>query len=548
MFKDRRLLPWSLILCLSLSRQAKAHEEPESSLQDTGFRLFLFDDFGATTRHSLRSVAFPWPLAATALLLQEAPKRGLPLERASLRPILEQYGLIYPDQIVNAGPDLRTALEKSAPLGPTQKRLRGTDLLVQNNGCAMCHAGRLHDATGQPTNDVWLGLPNGSIDFERYGETLVASLRASLANRPLLWREMTRLFPEMSRRERLFYRAVVLRAVRKDLEASQAKRERPLPFDAGEPGITNGVAALKLQLGLIDRYRFAPSENALTSIPAIWDRAFRNSLLIDGSYRAATWTKGDGAVSAENATADAAAALAPIVSFFTLPSAGSRPEAAERAIPAIAQVMRSFHSLEPPPFPRPVDAMLARQGSEIFQTHCEECHGRYVPRSRDGRVRLVWFPNRLVSINRIGTSAARAEAIDALTKDWLLRNPRHPLSRNIRVLDTHGYVAPILSGLWATAPYLHNGSVPTLDALVNPPSRPQRFMLGGHGLDYDKVGVALEPGDEGVFRYPSWVHQSSRAIVYDTSRPGRSNAGHEQPFVGLSLEERRALLEFLKTL
>ncbi len=92
-------------------------------------------------------------------------------------------------------------------------------------------------------------------------------------------------------------------------------------------------------------------------------------------------------------------------------------------------------------------------------------------------------------------------------------------------------------GLWLRAPYLHNGSVPTLTDLLEPPAqRPTRFWRGYDVYDPVKVG------------FVSTGREAERAgTPYDTSRPGNSNAGH---VYGTTLppESKRALLEYLKTL
>jgi hypothetical protein len=118
----------------------------------------------------------------------------------------------------------------------------------------------------------------------------------------------------------------------------------------------------------------------------------------------------------------------------------------------------------------------------------------------------------------------------------------------MEVRRTGGYVAPILSGIWATAPYLHNGSVPTLRALLTPDERPARFLSGGHALDYGAMGIALERAPDGTYRYPAAYVPWSKPQLYDTGLPGKSNRGHEPQVLGLSDAERRALLEYLKTL
>jgi hypothetical protein len=115
------------------------------------------------------------------------------------------------------------------------------------------------------------------------------------------------------------------------------------------------------------------------------------------------------------------------------------------------------------------------------------------------------------------------------------------------VSRTGGYVAPILSGLWATAPYLHNGSVPTLWQFLNPELRTARFYVGGHALDFAAMGIAGQLGDDGVFGYPAGYAPWSRPQLYDTSKPGMSNRGHERQLDGLSADDKRALIEYLKT-
>lgn len=113
------------------------------------------------------------------------------------------------------------------------------------------------------------------------------------------------------------------------------------------------------------------------------------------------------------------------------------------------------------------------------------------------------------------------------------------LSEAARVQATHGkpnvwraregYAASALDGIWATPPYLHNGSVLTLYGLLSPVSeRPTKFRLGSGKYDPQKVGFA----SDGHFEF-------------DTSIPGNSNSGHTW---GTDLEEpdRFALIEFLK--
>ena len=108
-----------------------------------------------------------------------------------------------------------------------------------------------------------------------------------------------------------------------------------------------------------------------------------------------------------------------------------------------------------------------------------------------------------------------------------------------------GYVAPPLDGIWATAPYLHNGSVPTLEQMLDSQARPQYWSR----VDFDDTHF-----DEEAVGWP-WLPQSAQAtapanqkkLIYDTTLWGQSNAGHTFGD-GLTKTERRAVLEYLKTL
>ncbi len=96
------------------------------------------------------------------------------------------------------------------------------------------------------------------------------------------------------------------------------------------------------------------------------------------------------------------------------------------------------------------------------------------------------------------------------------------------------YKAAPLAGIWATAPYLHNGSVPNLYELMRPGNeRPKTFFVGSHQFDPEKVGFQIE--------------QAEGTTLFDTSKPGNSNAGHDM-YGDFSEEERWQLVEYLKSL
>ena len=118
--------------------------------------------------------------------------------------------------------------------------------------------------------------------------------------------------------------------------------------------------------------------------------------------------------------------------------------------------------------------------------------------------------------------------------------------RDETITDPGGYVAPPLDGVWATAPYFHNGSVPTLWHVLHPDERPRvwRRDRGGDGYDRDRIGLAIE---ELKAAPRGLADVSARREVFDTSQRGKSAAGHEYPDA-LTEEEKLAVLEYLKTL
>jgi RoxA-like, cytochrome c-like len=109
-----------------------------------------------------------------------------------------------------------------------------------------------------------------------------------------------------------------------------------------------------------------------------------------------------------------------------------------------------------------------------------------------------------------------------------------------------GYMPPPLDGIWATAPYLHNGAVPTVELVLDSRARPLRWRrvdLDSRNLDESALGWPWTPVNVPQDQVPD----EERKFVYDTTYWSQSNAGH--PFGDhLTVAERRAVIEYLKTL
>jgi mono/diheme cytochrome c family protein len=195
-------------------------------------------------------------------------------------------------------------------------------------------------------------------------------------------------------------------------------------------------------------------------------------------------------------------------------------------------------NLGPPAFPYPIDAQLAAEGEGLFIRHCAACHGTYGDTPR--------YPNRVIGLDEIGTDPLYAKTMTDGSLDrffeWVERSPH---GGTVRAAPAPGYIAPPLDGIWAVAPYFHNGSVPSLAAVLDSRLRPQYWRhISPRVYDSSAVGWmfdALQAGKDAA------KTASDRAALYDTTLPGYGKDGHTYSDE-LTDAARAALLEYLKTL
>lgn len=208
--------------------------------------------------------------------------------------------------------------------------------------------------------------------------------------------------------------------------------------------------------------------------------------------------------------------------------------------PTFRDIQAYLVSLEPPKFPFAIDAVKAQRGEAIFEKACARCHGTYGASPS--------YPSKIVPLDVIRTDPARSlgisdRAVEHYNATWF--GEQHPVAtRQI------GYQAPPLDGLWATAPYLHNGSVPTLHALLDSSTRPDRFTRppSTDFEHYDKENVGWRfrrVSAQEIASTKRSVHEAH--YIYDTSRFGLGNGGHTFGDK-LNALERADLIEYLKTL
>jgi mono/diheme cytochrome c family protein len=187
----------------------------------------------------------------------------------------------------------------------------------------------------------------------------------------------------------------------------------------------------------------------------------------------------------------------------------------------------NFLSETPPPkYPFSVDAALAAQGKTVYAAHCASCHdvgGKYT--------------NKPVPLEEIGTDRERANTWLQSAADEANRRVKEMGIDRPNMVKISSYQSPPLDGIWMRAPYLHNGSVPTLRDLLQPvAARPKSFYRGYDVYDPVNVGFITRGFDT---KRLGWLH--------DTAERGNGNEGH---LYGTTLPdpEKNSLIEYLKTL
>jgi len=518
----------------------------QQAVPDLAQFRFLYDDLNALNTDTLETNALPWKIVVAALLLDHGITADPVKDRDAVNRILQQYGFLIPQGVGNWSPaNPKPTFEKPMGLvtGFVERSVPAIRLEVANIGCATCHAGVMYDASGLPTREVWLGLPNTSINVEAYTQAVYQALKKAVRRPDDLITVLDRVYPTIDPVERRTITRYVLPRMRERMAQIEKTIDRPTPFSNGGPGLTNGVAALKLQLGTIPSDRPA-DEYGFTSIPDLGSVLLRSSLLYDGVYAPPGGNRFEPRTSRDSTPAHTSA-IAHITTFFTVPTMGVKPNVAGTSVQRVEEIFRFVSGYRPPAFPGRIDPALAGRGRILYHRHCAECHGTYSEGRTD--ISLDWFPNRFSRGSEIGTDPARYEAIDTALIAAIEGSDFG--KKAITARHTGGYVAPRLSGLWATAPYLHNGSVPTLWHLMNPSQRPAQFYVGGHRLDFNKVGIDGSVDATGTLRYPDDYHPWSTPVRYDTRSAGYSNRGHEKEFESVAEPElQRALLEYLKLL
>lgn len=442
------------------------------------------------------------------------------------------FGMIYEE-----GRDPRLDL----PVGMSMRRVQGIDRVYFT--CSACHTGVVRDSSDADPRVV-LGMPANTFDLGALGDFL---FRASAS-----WKfRASRMLPTVQRME-------ALQAERPETDAY-----RPDPLNPVDRAVFRyaGISLMREQLltltsrlffvdvtswgpGRVDTFNPPkallgfPMERAperelvgTADFPSVWNQRWKEGMQLH-------WDGNNTSVDERNLSAG----------FGT----GATPTTLDKEkVLRIAEWL--WDEAKPPAFPEErLDRALADAGEAVYREACWSCHGNPSPPFRSegdgGRVGTV------TPIEEVGTDRWR---LDSYTRELAAaqntlyagfpedegacrdqprdREQCYP-ARFSHFRKTYGYANMPLDGLWLRAPYLHNGSVPDLRALLEPPeARPDSFWIGHTVYDFERVGF--------VTRGPE---AEEEGWLLDTRRPGNGNGGHLYG-TGLDEEDKRALLEYLKT-
>jgi mono/diheme cytochrome c family protein len=376
--------------------------------------------------------------------------------------------------------------------------------------CALCHTTSVRLAPGGPRMLV-AGGPSNVTAPQQYLRFLVACASDPRFTADVILAEIARNY-RLSAFDRLMYRFVVIPRTRDallELKESRAWMDRNPDAGHGRVDFFNAAKFHRLDQP-VDATIGTADMMPIWNVESPEGRAYGwdgNNTALEEILRASAVVEG---ASAEWLDRDFAG------------WDGSDPERTS----SLRRILAYMRAIRPPPYPLAVDTALAERGAAVYRGACADCHapgasrtGTVIPIEEIGtdRHRLVaWTPGSAEAYHEFGEG-----------RRWAFSGFR----------TTDGYVAVPLEGLWLRAPYLHNGSVPTLADLLEPvEARPAAFWRGSDVFDAVKVGFVSEgPEAEAV------------GTRIETSRPGNSNGGHVYGTT-LDAESKRALLEYLKTL
>ena len=410
---------------------------------------------------------------------------------------------------------------RDLPIGIARRRVMGVDLVWFN--CAVCHTGTVREAPDAPRRIV-LGMPSNNLDLNRFIDVLLATADDPRLGADEVFAAIERSGQSLGVIEKLLWRYSVLPRVR---EALLLRRLRLAPVLAAQPAwgpgrvdTFNPYKAVQLEppmLPLSSREAIGAAD-----FPAIFLQGPREGMSLH-------WDGNNPSLAERNLSA----AL----------GAGVTPETVDHD--AIERVADWLLDLTPPPSPLETDDQAAAAGKAIYMRDCASCHGYLAD---DGTYVFEGEALGTVEpIGRIGTDRRRLDSYTEAFRDRQLGELFAGTPYQFKFfVKTDGYANLPLDGLWLRAPYLHNGSVPTLADLLEPPSRrPPAFRRGSDVLDAERGGFRAPPCPAAGSDGDGAGGLGEAGFCFRTRLPGNGNGGHDYG-TGLSDADKAALLAYLR--
>src|SRR5438132_7768463 len=421
---------------------------------------------------------------------------------------------------------------KDLPIGVSRRNTQGLDRVFLN--CAIWHAGSVRE-TPQTPPVIYAGMPSNTVDLEGFERFIFACATDQRFNAPQMIAEMESIGGKYDFINRFLMRYYAIPFMRERLLMLKGHfRFADWEPDAG-PGRTDTFNPAKTLLEFPLEKLKTSELVGLCDFPSIWLQGPRKQKNLHEHW------DGNKSLMAD---------LNKSAAFGT----GAFPPTID--LKQLARVEQWLLTKEPPKYPFTINVQLSAQGEKVYAQYCASCHGRNGRDFNGEHVGDIW------PIDKIGTDRHR---LDSYTEELAVAQNNlyagYPW-RFSHFRKTFGYANLPLDGVWLRAPYLHNGSVPTLRDLLNPGTeRPTVFYRGYDVFDQARVGFVSDVNrfdDEGrskdepenprkYFRFDTQVRPGG-ATPRDRNE-GNSNVGHEGLEYGttLSAQEKDAILEYLKT-
>ena len=387
------------------------------------------------------------------------------------------------------------------PIGFVKKRV-GFDRV--GNNCAVCHTTNYRASDNETPRFVDAG-PGHTLNLVAFFRFLIDCAKDPRFNPDNLMHEIN-LVTDLSWDDRLAYRFLIIPLTKKRLLEREQQfawiyRHDFPDWGRGRDDSMNLTKYFMLNLPMDDT--MGPDD-----IPAIWNLK-----------------KYDAPGTTMNHAGDSHDAYSVIIDS-ALGVVGASPKSNDEFLANVRWLQEFLTNRPPPKYPFAIDAALAASGRPVFEEHCARCHASERTGRRMALAGIDTDRARLDTWN-----AANAVAANKVVTEMGIER------KGLVEEDLIGYNPPFLDGIWLRAPYLHNGSVPTLRDLLEPvANRPASFWRG-YDL-YDPIDVGFVTQGEEAARV---------GTLHDTREHANGNDGHLFG-TDLPLEQKVALLEYLKTL